>query len=225
MRGENSLLLKTFFLSLLIHIIGISLFAIVLPFPAPSKKPIEVSILPPSMAPRDINLAKADIIPDIPEISTHYEKVTALHERETVKFSVEQFTGFPDYIPFTQMKPNFEFPEFIVKFPPVAEFKTEAQPVTMPVLEIEGLAGERTLAYREKIEYPDWAQRRGIEGNIKIKFWVAPGGRITSTRINISSGSPELDIYAEENFRKWFFEPAKTEKEVWGIITLRFRLR
>jgi TonB family protein len=222
---RDSLLLKTFFLSFLIHLIGISLFGIVLPFRGPSMKPVEVSLLPPSMSPEDIQLAKIEIIPKMPEIRTTYENLAALKERRTVKFSVETFTGFSEYMPFTQITPRFEFPESRVRFPSVAEFEEEKQPAGMKASDIEGLAGDRNVIYREIISYPAWARMEGMEGNIKIKFWVDPEGRITSTRINVSSGFPELDIHAEENFRKWLFEPVKTDKEVWGIITLRFRLR
>jgi len=222
---RDDLLLKTFFLSLFIHVAGISLFAVVLPFPRTSRKPLEVALLPPSMSPEEIQLAKTEIIPEIPEISVSYEKLASLKERRTVKFSVETFTGFSEYMPFTQITPTFEFPESRVLFPAVAEFEEEKRSVGIKVAEIEGLAGDRRVIYREIISYPLWAREKGMEGNVKIKFWVDPEGRINSTGINVSTGFPELDVHAEESFRKWLFEPVKTDKEVWGIITIRFRLR
>jgi len=226
MRGDN-LLRRTLFVSLLVHVAGISLFAVILPQSHVVRKPIEVSLLPPSIAPDEIKLAKIEIIPEVPQARVDYEKLAMSREKETVKFSTDRFTGFSEFIPVVQISPKYNFPEYRVQFPAVAELKTDEQLAVRRVtaLEIEGLAGDRRLIYRETIEYPAWAQRQGMQGNIKIKFWVNSEGRITSTRINSSSGFPELDIYAEENFRKWLFESAGTDMQVWGIITLRFRLR
>jgi TonB family protein len=81
------------------------------------------------------------------------------------------------------------------------------------------------LVYREPLKYPEWAQKRAIEGNIRIKFWVEPNGRVAETELLISSGYPELDVFVEEVFRKWLFEPAEENKKVWGEIVFRLRLR
>ena len=226
MKGEK-LLLKTFFASLLVHITGISLFVIILPNVYSPKQPIEVSLLPPSMSPEDIHLAKIKIMPEIPETKAHYEKLDMPFEQETVKLSAEKFTGFSENLPVIQISPRFEFPEFNVQFPTISEFQTPEQLASGSIMsmDIEGPGGDRQVIYREVIKYPLWAQQQGMEGNIKIKFWVDSEGRITSTTIKGSSGFPELDIYAEESFRKWLFNPVKTDKEVWGLITFRFRLK
>ncbi|HNS32677.1 MAG TPA: energy transducer TonB [bacterium] len=224
---KERILLKTLIASSFIHIAGISLFGIVLPQSYTERKPIEVSLLPSYTAPEDIKLAKIEIIPDIPQVGTSYEKLAMSMEKTTVKFSTEKFTGSSEYLPIASISPRFEFPERSVSFPAVAEPVYEEQLTAgrMETLEIEGLAGNRQLVYRKPIDYPVWAQRQGMEGNIKIRFNVNYEGKITSTAINYSSGYPELDIYAEENFRKWLFESAKTDKEIWGVITFRFRLK
>ena len=226
MKGEK-LLYKTFFASLLVHVAGISMFGLVFPQTKIRRDPIEVSLLPPSTAPEDRHLARIDITPDIPRAATSYERLAIPMERETVEFSAEKFTVSAESVPIVREGTVFELPEYSVSFPSISDL-ADTQPLTaglMASLEIEGIGGDRQLLHRKEIEYPDWARKRGLEGIIRIRFGVNPEGRIVSTGIENSSGFPELDIYAEENFRRWLFEPARTEREVRGIITLRFRLR
>ncbi len=226
---NNHILLKTFSVSLLIHITGISLFSIIFPLYKPEMKPIEVSILPPSTTTESaVRLAKIEPVTEVPEIITTDEKIAILKKPETIKIATEQFTGSPEYIPITQITHKFEIPEFQVKLPDIISFKSlemvsniEKSPTT---LEIEGPAGDRGVLYRKKTEYPDWAQEEGMEGNIQIKFWVAPDGKVVLTELVVSSGFPELDIYAEQVLREWLFEPARTDKQAWGIITFSFKL-
>ncbi|MCM8810045.1 MAG: energy transducer TonB, partial [Candidatus Omnitrophica bacterium] len=113
--------------------------------------------------------------------------------------------------------------------------KFEINTLPIPILDIgqgsssevtiEGPAGTRKILYKEKIDYPLLAQKKGIEGKVKIKFWVNPDGKVSNTEIIFSSGNPDIDFYAETKFRNWLFEPAKTDKDVWGIITLIFKLK
>lgn len=223
---DNHLLLKTFFLSLAIHITGISIFSIIFPSYIPRRKPIEVSLLPPSMDKKVIKLAKTKILPQLPRIKTIYEKLAVINEKEIMKFSLREFLGSPEYIPLTKIKKNFEIPSFKIKFPQIKKVeKGEKSLFKEKTEKIEGPAGERKLVYREKMKYPEWAEKEGMEGIIKIKFWVSPDGKIIETEIINSSGFPDLDIYTVENFRKWIFEPAKTNKKVWGIITFLFELK
>ncbi|MCK9265797.1 energy transducer TonB [bacterium] len=226
MKSEK-LLLKTLIISFFIHIAGISVFGIILPKYYSEKKPIEVSLLPPSVAPSEIRLSKVEVTPKMPEIKASGERLAISREQEVIKFSAERFIGSSEYLPITQINPKFELPEQQVHFPIMTELVEGEQVVSTrkTTLEIEGLAGGRQLIYRQEVEYPQWAQREGIEGNIKIKFWVNPEGKITSAGINSSSGHPELDLYITESFRNWLFEPVKTDKQVWGIITFRFRLK
>lgn len=226
MKSEK-LLTKTMIASFLIHILGITMFGIFLPKFYTEKKPIEVALLPPSMSPDKINLIQTKVTPEMPEIGTNYEKLTEVTEKRIVKFSTGRFTGSSEYMPIVQLAPQFELPESKVVFPKVSELSVEEDTPrkTASAHNIEGVAGERDLIYKENIEYPVWAQRQGMEGIIRIKFWVNSEGRVTSTGVTSSSGFPELDIYAEESFRKWLFESSKTDKQVWGIITLRFRLK
>lgn len=227
MRKKKNLLLKSFSVSLFVHIAGISLFSLILPLPRPERKPIEVSLLPPSAAPEKIELARTAPAPEIPRAVPRKEKIALARERETARISTERFTGSPQYVPVTQVTHKFEIPEFQVKLPDILSFKSLEKSFerTPANVDIEGPAGDRGLIYREQADYPEWAQKRGIEGNVQIKFWVDPDGKIALTSLLGSSGFPELDVYTEQVFRKWLFEPVRTDKQAWGIITFRFRLK
>ena len=222
---SNHLLLKAFTISLFIHIVGFSLFSIVFPLSSPSRKPIEVSLLPPSMD-KKIQLEKTDIIPELPVLKTKFENIASFDRREVIKISKRVFTGSADYVPLTKITDTFKIPEFKIKFPPLPSMKTHSLSSKEKSTEkIEGPAGERKLIYRERIQYPEWAEKKGIEGNIKIKFWVSPDGKICETEIITSSGYPELDFYTMNKFRRYLFEPINKNKKVWGIITFIFRLK
>jgi TonB family protein len=225
--GTKNLLLKSFFVSLLVHAAGISLFSLILPMPLPERKPIEVSLLPPSAAPEKIELAATVPMPEQPKPAPKSERLALARERKTVKIATERFTGTPQYVPVTQVSRKFDIPEFQVKLPDIISFKiTEKSFEKKPAgVDIEGPAGDRGLVYRQQADYPEWAQEKDIEGNVQIKFWVDPDGKIALTSLLGSSGFPELDVYAEQIFRKWLFEPVKTDKQAWGIITFRFRLQ
>ncbi len=228
MAQKKYLFFKSFSVSLLIHIAGISLFSLVLPIPRHETKPIEVSLLPPSTIPESkIELARVTAVPKIPQALTKDEKIALLKKPEALKFAVEQFAGSQQNVPVTQITRRFEIPEFEIQLPDIFSHKSLEQNLqrTLPDINIEGPAGSRGLLYREKVEYPDWAQEKGIEGNIQIKFWVDPDGKVALTNLVSSSGFPELDMYAEQNLRKWLFEPVATNKQAWGIITFRFRLK
>jgi len=113
---SNYLLLKAFTISLFIHIAGFSLFSIVFPLPSPSRKPIEVSLLPPAMD-KKIQLEKTDIIPELPVLKTRFENIASFDRREIIKISKRVFTGSSNYVPLTKIADTFKIPEFKIKFP------------------------------------------------------------------------------------------------------------
>jgi len=201
MKGENRLLLKTFLISLSIHVGSISLFSLALP-QAGIQKPIEVSILSPSDAPEETASAAAPA--KIAKAPAPGGKITLPETKENIKVSAEKLPGTPTQILAPQITKKLGLPDFFTD------------------IEIEGPIGERTLVHRETLEYPDWMQKKGIEGDVTIKFWVDPSGKIAITSLVTSSGSTELDMYAQQVFKKWLFEPAATDQQTWGIITFHF---
>ncbi|MCM8803853.1 MAG: energy transducer TonB [Candidatus Omnitrophica bacterium] len=218
--GRNNIFLKTFILSFLIHIIGISLFSIFLPLPMKKKKPIELFFYPmletKKFSPKD-RLNLREIKENIGE-----EKISPIKEVSSINISSKDVIGEKEYVSQVNLQLDIEKSDFIINIP---SFPTLNIQENINENLIEGPAGQRKLIYKEKIEYPLWAQKKGIEGKVKIKFWVNPDGRIFDSEIYISSGNPELDFYAQEIFKKWLFEPINKDEIVWGIITIIFKLK
>ncbi|MCM8761901.1 MAG: TonB family protein [Candidatus Omnitrophica bacterium] len=228
MLWKNHLLPKAFIISLLIHITGISVFSLILPVSRREIRPLEVSLLPVSTAPEKSFSEVRSISPEIPKSSPRKEKITIETRKEILRFSPDEIAGLSRAItPPEILSTRFELPE--VKIPEITPFNlagtASEKKSAFSDVEIEGPAGERVLIYREPVEYPGWAIEKAMEGNIRIKFWVAPDGKIVLTNLITSSGYPELDLYTEQRFRKWVFESVRTDKQAWGLITFRFYLK
>ncbi|MCM8760417.1 MAG: TonB family protein [Candidatus Omnitrophica bacterium] len=219
----------TFIISLLIHITGISLFSLIMPVSKREIMPVEVSLLPVGLSPEKSLSEVRSISPEIPKSSPRKEKITIETRKEILRFSPYEVAGVtPILTPPEILSARFELPE--VKIPEITPFNVagSSSPEKISALtdvEIEGPAGGRKLIYREPVEYPVWARAKAMEGNIRIKFWVAPDGKIVLTNLITSSGYPELDFYTEQRFRRWVFESVRTDKQVWGLITFRFYLK
>ncbi|MBN1445867.1 MAG: TonB family protein [Candidatus Omnitrophica bacterium] len=203
MTGENNLLFKAFLVSLSIHIGSISLFSLKLP-QAGIQKPIEVSIVSPSEAQEISASVRTETTSATSKTAASNGKFTLPEEKGTIKISPKEPAAVPTHGLNPQITEKFGLPDFFTD------------------IEIEGPIGERTLIHRETLEYPEWLREKAVEGDVTIKFWVDPSGKIAITSLLASSGSSELDVYAEQVFRKWLFEPATTDKETWGIITFHF---
>lgn len=67
--------------------------------------------------------------------------------------------------------------------------------------EIEG----RGIVRFEEPTYPKWAERQGIEGTVKLKFWVLSGGEVYNAEVLRTSGWSRLDECAIKALRKWRF--------------------
>ncbi|MCM8766882.1 MAG: energy transducer TonB [Candidatus Omnitrophica bacterium] len=218
----NYIFLKAFFVSLFLHFFGLSIFSIILPSSLKRAKPIEILIYPSSETKktqkRDILISKK-----ITE-NIGIQKVQSEKDLSSLNITSKEAVSQEQYI--TPIKLELDI-EKVEKF--------EINTLPIPILDIgqgsssevtiEGPAGTRKILYKEKIDYPLLAQKKGIEGKVKIKFWVNPDGKVSNTEIIFSSGNPDIDFYAETKFRNWLFEPAKTDKDVWGIITLIFKLK
>jgi len=215
---REKIFLKAILISFFIHIFGISLFSIFLPLPLKRRKPLEVSLYPfqSKKISQNINISKK-----IKE-NIGNQKVPFIENIPPIKISTKDIIGEKGYVSKVNFKLNIEEVKFEPSLP-VVNFSEIQQEFREEL--IEGPAGKRKIIYKEKIEYPLWAQKKGMEGKVKIKFWVSPEGKIYNTEIFSSSGYPEIDLYAEENFKKWVFEKVESEKNVWGIITITFKLR
>ncbi|MGI6595461.1 MAG: energy transducer TonB [Elusimicrobia bacterium] len=229
MTWKNNLLLKTFLLSLAIHISGVFLFSLVLPLSIREIKPLEVSLLPLSASSETpVSELTAGISTALPTASAKSEGITVVTRREVLRFAPQEVTGVSKAItPVEIIFDTLELPD--IKLPEIVAFNlvgsSSEKSSASSDIEIEGPAGERIPIYREPITYPGWAIEKSLEGIIRIKFWVDPDGKIALTNLITSSGFAELDLYAEQTFRRWIFEPINTDKQAWGLITFRFHLR
>jgi protein TonB len=92
---------------------------------------------------------------------------------------------------------------------------------------ISGPVINRDVINAQKPKYPDWALKRGIEGEVVVKFWVSPEGMVTSVELVKTSGYPGLDSRAIESVKRYLFAPLGKDEEQemqWGERTLKFYL-
>ena len=223
---NKNLLPRLFLISLILHLSILPLFSIVLPPKREKYIPVEVRIYKPQTGRGKINLVEVEPFPKIPVIPPYYEKIFLAIEKEVFRKAEEESTGLNKYTLLTKWPEKFKLAEFRINMPSVPSLFKEERRKTAGIGEkIEGPGGKRKVIYRISPQYPEWAKKKGIEGNIRIKFWISPEGKVVDTEIITSSGYPELDLIAEAIFRKWLFEPSTKNGNVWGIITFRFRLK
>ena len=87
---------------------------------------------------------------------------------------------------------------------------------------IRGPIKWRELERRIEPDYPEWAQKQGIEGKVEVRCLVLPSGVVRSVETVLSSGWLELDKCAEQALMKWKFGPIKEEEIQWGIVPFEF---
>lgn len=92
---------------------------------------------------------------------------------------------------------------------------------------IQGPAANRRLISAEYPQYPAWAQARGLEMAVTVRFWVSSEGKVKKVETVSRSGWLDVDQEVENKVAKWLFEPLpaglKTEDQ-WGQVTIKFRL-
>ncbi|OGF47317.1 MAG: hypothetical protein A2452_13210 [Candidatus Firestonebacteria bacterium RIFOXYC2_FULL_39_67] len=93
---------------------------------------------------------------------------------------------------------------------------------------IEGPIASRGILYSPPALYPEWARRKGIEGEIKAQIKVDPKGDVKDTIVIKTSGFKELDQVVIECMRKWKFAPlpfSANQTDQDGRITFKFNLK
>jgi protein TonB len=76
--------------------------------------------------------------------------------------------------------------------------------------------------------YPLAARRRGLEGRVVLRVFVAADGRARSVNVKTASPHPILDEAAVETLRRWRFEPAYragVPVSAWIDVPITFQLR
>ncbi|MFH1073719.1 MAG: TonB family protein [Candidatus Firestonebacteria bacterium] len=93
---------------------------------------------------------------------------------------------------------------------------------------IEGPIASRGILYRAPARYPEWAMRKGIEGEVKAQIKVDPKGDVKDTIVIKTCGFKELDQVVIECMRKWKFSPlpfSANQIDQDGRITFKFNLK
>jgi TonB family protein len=75
--------------------------------------------------------------------------------------------------------------------------------------------------------YPREALQRGVEGVVRVAFSIDREGKVTSTRVVLSSGSAQLDEEALtliERAQPFPSLPDQSKDQVWFTIPIRFRI-
>ncbi|OGF49796.1 MAG: hypothetical protein A2231_06195 [Candidatus Firestonebacteria bacterium RIFOXYA2_FULL_40_8] len=93
---------------------------------------------------------------------------------------------------------------------------------------IEGPIASRGILYSSTALYPEWARRKGIEGEIKVQIKVDPKGDVKAIDVIKTCGFKELDQVVIECMRKWKFAPlpfSANQIDQGGRITFKFNLK
>ncbi|MEK8023351.1 MAG: TonB family protein [Candidatus Hydrogenedentota bacterium] len=71
----------------------------------------------------------------------------------------------------------------------------------------------REIYSQPALRYPAWAERAHIQGAPRFGITIEPDGSVSRAQLALTSGYPELDRLAEENVRRWTYEPRSEREE------------
>jgi protein TonB len=92
---------------------------------------------------------------------------------------------------------------------------------------LTGDLGQRRILKQVQPSYPESAERAGESGDVQLKVFVTPEGRVAQVEVVKLSGTPEMDRRAVEALKRWRFAPLPEGSPAvtqWGTITLHYRL-
>lgn len=93
--------------------------------------------------------------------------------------------------------------------------------------QIEGPLHDRDMVKRVLPEYPEWAEKEGINATVGVHVTILPSGRVKENAyVTKTSGYPALDLEAVKAVKEWEFVPVpgSKNKEEWAVVTFRFML-
>ena len=114
---------------------------------------------------------------------------------------------------FEKMKNTKPFPRELFYKGEVAETAPKA---------VRGPLGARGIVRAVYPVYPEWAEKRGIEGSVELRPWVLPNGKVFKVEILRSSGWRELDECAIKALMQWKFEPIEGDEIQGGESSVEF---
>lgn len=114
--------------------------------------------------------------------------------------------------------------------PPLPKPDVAAAPTreVQPGVQLAGEVSGRALQEHAIPQYPQWAQRDGIEVSVRLHFTVLPDGRVKeNVRVEQTSGYDEFDRLARAALARWRFAslPPGAIAEQWGRVEFKYRLR
>lgn len=74
-------------------------------------------------------------------------------------------------------------------------------------------------------EYPELAQKRGMQGTVTLKMQIDEMGRVTNVHIVRGSGVPEINEAIEKIARTWKIYLSKNGLNLKGDVTLEYKFR
>ena len=83
----------------------------------------------------------------------------------------------------------------------------------------EGSKG-REVIYSTKINISDEFKKKGLKTSLKLRFTVFNNGLIAKVDVLESTGYTKLDQEIINQFKKWRFQEAKGEPDIFGIIEI-----
>jgi len=122
--------------------------------------------------------------------------------------------------------------EFIMDIPEIVEEEREKRIKSEKKLfEIKdytkGLDRAPRVSYYSKLNYPVWAEKKGLEGYVKFKILLEKGASIKDIMTLETTVGRKLASYAKAIINKWKFEPTyKNNKpcEAWVVLKINFTL-
>jgi len=225
------------------HLVLLPLVSIILPERMSRTSLRPVVLLQPSAGPQPVTPVRKEPSPQLPRVRlvshprVRPERLVVRVEREVLREAPSERLGsdvltFPVAMPEdlavavrrVSGKPDsVRMPESLTPPEGLAGPPSAGSPGF--TFEITGLGGDRRVVFREPLAYPQWAQERGMEGNVRLGFSVAASGAVSRVELLVSSGYPELDMWVMDQFKKWRFNRVVDAPDVEGEIVFRLRIR
>ncbi|HBN09224.1 MAG TPA: hypothetical protein DD435_11455 [Cyanobacteria bacterium UBA8530] len=91
-----------------------------------------------------------------------------------------------------------------------------------------GMSGQlaaRGITRKVLPSYPDWAEKKWVEGDVRLRLWVGPEGEVLKVAVIGYSGTRDFDQRAVSALKQWRFTPlSASDGEQTGEITIQYRL-
>lgn len=90
-----------------------------------------------------------------------------------------------------------------------------------------GMSGQlatRGVVRRVLPDYPSWAERKWLEGDVRLRLWVNPQGEVIKVQAIGIPGTRGFEASARAALKQWRFSPIQGDEIQTGEITIYYRL-